>query len=408
MGDYELDPAAKDDLLEVEPALVVGLFYRLTESNSIYFENELQYKNEYYSEIGKTYNKWIVERQESWIYFGNVLESEFSLQIGRQSYEDERQWWWDEQLDSVRLHYDTDNFHSELALAQELARESTEDDRMDPEKEDILRALGHSAYSQDDALRLDVFALYQDDHSDQPEQEAIVKPYLEDESDADLFWYGARLSGEIEADDMGEFLYWVDAAGITGDETLFEFEEEDEGDNVVDEIIKRDVSGWGVDTGITWRTGILSDMAMTLGYARGSGDKNPDERTDRSFRQTGLNEGDMRFQYYGELLNPDLSNLQIWTISVGFELWESSFVDFIYHNYRQVHPADFLRESDIEADPEGVSKSVGDEFDLVVNIEQWEDYEVEFSGSMFHAGDAFGPLSGETAYRLMMEINYLF
>lgn len=407
-GDYELDPAAKDDLLEIEPAVKVELFYLLSEDTSIFFENEVQYKNEYFSEIGQTNNKWIFERTESWIFFNDISESGASLQIGRQNYEDDRQWWWDERLDSVRLHYDTDEFHTEIAAAQELFRESTEESRMDPEDKNIFRILTHSAWSQDQALRFDLFALYQNDHSSQPKEGDIIKPDKEDENDADLLWYGARVSGALEADDMGEFEYWVDAAGLTGDEKLFEFEETDDGNSEVDEIIKRDVSGWGFDTGITWKTGILSDMEMTFGYALGSGDRQPEEGKNRSFRQTGFNEGDKRFQYYGELMNPDLSNLQIITISVGFPLGEFSFIDFIYHRYRQDHPAPFLWESDLEADPEGISKAVGEEWDLALTVEEWDNIEIESSAAIFKADDAFGALSGETAYRIKFEINYLF
>jgi hypothetical protein len=236
----------------------------------------------------------------------------------------------------------------------------------------------------------------------------IVKPKDEDCNDADLLWYGVRVSGDIEADDMGEFSYWVDAAGVSGDETLFEFEETDEGNSEVTEIIKKDVFGWGFDTGATWHSGVFYDLAMTIGYAWGSGDRNPESGTDRSFRQTGFNEGDKRFQYYGELLDPDLSNLQIITISAGFPIGEDSFIDFVYHHYRQDQPAPFLWDSDLEADPEGIRKSIGEEVDVAFSYEEWDDYEIECSGAIFKAGDAFGDLSGQTAYRIKLEINYLF
>ncbi|MBC2714070.1 MAG: alginate export family protein [Desulfobacteraceae bacterium] len=413
-GDYELDPAAKDDLLEIEPALKVELFYLLSEDTSIFLENEVQYKVEYYSEIGKTDNKWIFERTESWIFFDNIGESSGSLQVGRQNYEDERQWWWDEQLDSIRLHYDGVGLHSEIAVAQELAPSSTEEGRIEPKHKDIFRILSHTAWNlndalrQDDALRLDLFGLYQNDHSSQPKVGDTVSPYEEDERDADLLWYGARVSGEVESGDRGEFEYWVDIAGLTGKEKLLAFEETDDGRRVVDEIISRDVSGWGFDTGITWHTGILNNMAMTLGYAWGSGDRNPEDEKNRSFRQTGFNEGDKRFQYYGELLNPDLSNLHIVTVSAGFPLGKSSFIDFIYHRYRQDYPALFLWESDLEAEPEGISKAIGEEWDIALTVEEWDDIEIESSVAIFTAGDAFGTLSGETAYRINFAINYLF
>ena len=409
-GDYELDQKAKDDLLETEPAIKAELYYLLSENTAIFFENEVQYKSEYYSEIGKTDNQWIYEPTEIWIFFDDINESGVSFQAGRQSYEDDRQWWWDEQLDSIRLHYDRQDFHGEIAVAQQLFRESTEESRIDPEDKNIFRIISHAAWSQDDPLRFDLFGLYQEDHSSQFMSGDLIRPHDEDERDADLFWYGARVSGDVEAEDLGEFSYWLDAAGVIGDEKLFEFEEaEDVTDyNEVTEIIKRDVAGWGYDIGLSWNTGIFRDMTFTLGYAWGAGDRDPEDKTDRSFRQTGFNEGDKRFQYYGELLNPDLSNLGIFTVAIGFEIGESSTIDFIYHQYRQDYAADFLWESDLEAEPEGVSKDIGEEFDVALTFEEWDDFEIESSAALFTAGDAFGILSGETAYRLKFEINYLF
>jgi len=408
MGDYELDNKAKDDLLETEPALNVQVFYRISENTSVFLENEVQYVSEYFSEVGHTESQWVFERTESWIFFNNMADTGISLQIGRQNFEDDRQWWWDEQLDSIRVHYDWPGFHMEMAAAQELCAENTEKDRMDPEDENIFRILGHTAWGRNKALRLDAFVLYQDDHSSEPRQEDVVRPHKEDERDADLFWYGARISGELEAEEVGEFAYWVDAAGVTGDEKLFEFEETDEDYSEVTEIIKHDVSGWGFDTGLAWNTGIFSDMTFTLGYAWGAGDRTPEQGDDKSFRQTGFNEGDQRFQYYGELLNPDLSNLGIFTAAIGFEIGESSTIDFIYHQYRQDYATDFLWESDLEVEPEGMSKDIGEEFDIALTIEEWDNIEIESSAALFKAGHAFGPLSGETAYRLKFEINYLF
>jgi alginate production protein len=407
-GDHELDSSAKDDVLEIEPALNLELFCPVTDWFSIYLEGEMQYKYEELTESNRDFRKWIVERSESWVYFGHLEEGGFGLQIGRQNYEDARQWWWDEKLDSIRLLYDSPVFHVEGAIAQELGRESNEEDRMDPEDQDIFRFLSHAAWSRDESFRVDLFGLLQNDHSSQPRQDDLIKPYLEDEMDADLTWFGVRFSGELDLGKAGELAYWADVAGLRGDETLFEFEETEEDLSEVSDVFTRDVSAWGMDTGIEWNTGRLSDMTLTLGYAAGSGDRTPETGRNTAFRQTGFNEGDKRFQYYGELLNPDLSNLRIFTAALGFNVMEDSTIDVIYHRYDQAYPADFMWESDLEADPEGLDGSVGEEWDAVLNIEMWEHFEIEFSGALFRAGDAFGSLSGETAYRLKFEINYLF
>ncbi len=408
MGNYALKPKTRDHLLEIEPTLVVECFYPLSAKASVYLEGEAQFKSEYDSETKDRYDRWIFERVESWIFVGDIQDSGLSIQLGRQNYEDERQWWWDERLDSIRLHYDEMDVHSEIGIARELGPESTEHGRIEPEKEDIFRVLTHTAWRLNDALRFDLFGLYQNDCSSRPEEQDTIQPDREDESDADLLWYGARFSGEVEAGRLGDFDYWIDTAGLTGNEKRFEFEETDDGVIEVTGITAYDASGWAVDAGITWKTGVLRNMELTLGYALGSGDNNPEDNKDKSFRQTGLNEGDNRFQYYGEVFNPELSNMRIQTASLGFHLTETCVIDLIYHHYSQVHPASFMREKDIEADPQGLDESLGEEWDLVANAEAWENIEIETSASFFRSGDAFGDFSGDTAYRLNFEITYQF
>lgn len=407
MKDYELESRAADGLSEIEPALNVAFFYELGEKTFIYLENEVQHKTHRYIEAGGTSDQWVFERIESWILFRNIAGSGVSLQMGRQSYEDERQWWWDEQLDSIRVHFDRSRFHTEIAVAREVAAASTEVEDRDPENQHIFRILSQTVWGGSEALHYALFALYQDDRSRRRRES---DPYItvDDTSDADLFWYGVRAAGELETENLGNFSWWVDMAGVSGDETLYEFEADDEdaGDEI--EIITRDVSGRGGDTGIVWETGALGDMMLTFGYAWGSGDRNPEDGKNRSFRQSGFNEGDMRFQYYGELLNPDLSNLHILTVAVGFPVNTAGFFDVIYHRYRQDHPADFLWESDLEIDPEGRRSFIGEEWDVAFTFEGASHVEIESSAALFKAGDAFGNLSGETAYRLKFEVNYLF
>ena len=408
MGNYELSGNASDDIVEVEPALNAALLYQLGENISIFLENEIQFKGEFFLETDESRKQWVFERIESWILFSDIAGSRISLQVGRQKYEDERQWWWDAEFDSVRLHYNTEGIHSEIAVAQEIGAESTETDVWGPENKNLLRILSQTTWGDEETSRYAIFGLYQDDHSHRPRAGDLIRPFDEDELDADLFWYGARAMGDIETERMGDFAWWLDMAGIVGKETLFEFEETEDGDSEVAEIVERNVAGWGYDAGIIWETGSFNDMTLSLGYAWGSGDRDPEDDKNRSFRQTGFNEGDQRFQYYGELLNPDLSNLQIITASIGFPIGENGFIDFIYHGYRQDHPADFLWESDLEIDPEGHQKVIGEELDIAFTFEKENHLEIESSTAFFKAGNAFGDLSGNTAYRIKFEINWLF
>jgi len=174
------------------------------------------------------------------------------------------------------------------------------------------------------------------------------------------------------------------------------------------DVYKRDVFGWGLDVGFTWDTRWRFEPRFTFGYAIGSGDGNPDQDavetpdgnfrypgTDGSFRQTGLQDnngkfsGVNRFHYYGELFRPELSNMHIGTVSLGFPIFESSSVELLWHIYEQVNEAGYLTDADIGPSPNGRDRRLGQEFDLSLGIEEWEWLEIEITAAVFRAGEAF-------------------
>ena len=50
---------------------------------------------------------------ESWIHFGKLFGTNLELQIGRQNFEEKREWWWDEDLDSIRFYYSKKSYIKE-------------------------------------------------------------------------------------------------------------------------------------------------------------------------------------------------------------------------------------------------------------------------------------------------------
>ncbi len=147
---------------------------------------------------------------------------------------------------------------------------------------------------------------------------------------------------------------------------------------------------------------------MSLRYAEGSGDRDPDDGTDRNYRETGLRDTDDEFRLYGELLRPELSNLRIGTVALGFEPAAGARVTLGYHRFRQVHALDELGESRIELDPSGDSPDIGDELSVVVQHETRGGLELELAAGIFRAGDAFGTAAGERAHSLFGQLTYGF
>jgi len=448
----EIEDAARgqvpdDDQLRVNQSLQFDLFYPFTEHSSVYFEGVIFWRNLVWAENAPANDEWLFERAESWLYLGNLFDSPFSLQAGRQRFFDEREWWWDDDLDAVRLRADFQSFHAEIAVAEQLLPIELGEFSIDPEDRDVLQLLGAATWQWSEKHRLGLFALHRRDHSSRqplivgepdpdlpcvPEDEfppglpeeakdffrsgcAPPPPTVgfEDESDADLTWFGLSASGAFRLGPPGKLRYWLDAAGVFGRETYTDYSGPS-GSRSVGVVDRHRVSGAGLDFGLTWETPLPARPSLTLGYAFGSGKSGMREERDRGFRQTGLQDnndkfrGVASFRYYGELLDPELANLHVMTAGLGFRFLRRSSVDFVYHLYRQAHAAPFLRDANVRRDPDGGHTAIGQEWDVIVGIEEWRRFELKLVGAIFRAGKAFAPDSGKLSYLTSLRLRLNF
>jgi alginate production protein len=156
--------------------------------------------------------------------------------------------------------------------------------------------------------------------------------------------------------------YWVELATVRGrDETW------------------KPLEGYAFDVGFTYRfTSLPLYPSLSLGYAYGSGDDNPRDDTNHEFRQTGLQSNEIRFgglskfKGYGEVLDPELMNLQIMTAAVGFRPASSFSVDVVFHRYQLNAVAEDVKNAAVTAQmnqmPGQASKDVGKALDVVLGF----------------------------------------
>ena len=409
----DFDFADDDDITRFDNELSFDLYYPFRSNMALFLELSAAAEFDIYAEDGDEESEKKLKLGEAWLFIDELFASNTGLQIGRQNLSEQREWWWDADLDAIRLFYDQEPWQLEIGIAEQLVRADTEEEFIDPDEDNLMRLFAHLNWSWADDHSLEAYFLRQNDHSSTPRVGDSVSPDQEDNSDADLTWFGLRATGELDLDEAGEINYWLDSAIVRGDEIRLDFDD-DSGINIVDNREHFDVRGWGIDLGLSWTTEWPGEPTLTLGYAYGSGDNNEDDSIDRNFRQTGLHgnkgrfAGVNRFNYYGELFDPELSNLKILTAAVGFPLLEDSSVELVYHRYWQVDASDELRDVAIDLDPEGDSKDIGEELDLIFGFEEWEDFEIEIIGSVFKAGDAYGDQSGEKAYSILFNFTYSF
>jgi alginate production protein len=401
----ESDPPGGETRVLFEQLAEGEVFYSTGPGLSLLLQARAGMERDLLSNTRRGVSDVFIERGEMWLHSEQAFGSQVvGFDIGRLDFEDDRRWWWDEDLDAVRVTAGGDSFELAVAVAKELGPTRSDRDFIEPDHEDVVRLIGEVSWDWRDNHSLQLFTLLQDDRSRTHNVGDLIDLEREDESDANLRWFGARAAGAWPLRSGGGIGYWFDAAWVNGDEYVLEFTTVSPRQREVEERERRSVRGWGFDVGATWLIPSEFEPRLTLGYARGSGDTDPDDAHDRSFRQTGLNAnspgfgGVQSFSGYGLMLDPDLSNIEILTAGAGVSLWQATSLDVVYHRYRQIEASDSLGDARLTASLTATDRDLGDGLDLVLAIEESDRIEFELWLSTFHAGDAFGALRGRWTF----------
>ena len=237
----------------------------------------------------------------------------------------------------------------------------------DTETDDINTYIFYAEYRGIEDIKLAGYSIYRDDRDNEEGQP----------------WHlGVRSQGFLS----DEFSYWAELAHLRGDDEM-----------------SRSFSAYAFDVGGTYRfTNLPYNPNITLGFALATGDDDPNDNKNNEFRQTGLqsNEstfaGVSEFKFYGETLDPELSNLKVLTAGVGARPTPDVSVDLVYHKYWLYEKAEELQNSEITAlpnqDPTRSSKDIGSAFDIVVGFRSLFGIRrlgMDLRTGWFFPGDAF-------------------
>lgn len=267
----------------------------------------------------------------------------FEFHLGRRNYEDERHWLYDTSMDIAAAAFRQGAFRAQATAGREV--------RVDLD-------LGPAKQVKD---RIDTFMLYADYRGI---EDLTLAAYAIARHDRARQEGRPRLTGVRALGNPSDQLsYWTELGHLRGR----------------DEFSRR-FSGYGLDAGFNYRfTQVAHQPGVSLGYAFGSGDANPRDATNYEFRQSGLQSNEIRlggipkFKVYGEALDPELSNLHILTLGVGFRPAPLMSVELVAHAYRLNKVAEQLRNSALTAemnqlDTLAPSKDVGRALDVVIGF----------------------------------------
>lgn len=373
LQNFDLDSRVADDVDLLSVELQFEVLFEPNDYFLAYFNPKMEKEHELSEEGEGERRDAELTIEEAYV---TVTQPDWnlSLQAGRQAFQDEREWWYDDELDALRGRYEADGVLLELSASRETLFRR---DLLNPDgKDQFNNYILHGAAEVAEEITLGAYGILRDDRNS--------------EDDEPLF-LGLSAAGTI-----GERLtYWLDAAHVRGRED------------------DTKIRGYGVDLLGAYAFEAPLSPYLVLGYAFGTGDPDPDDDRDRAFRQTDLqgNETELggmtSFLAYGEAFDPELSNMSIFTAGLGARPSENSSIDLVYHYYLQDEASDELRDAAFEADPTGLSRRLGSEIDLVIGYEEIEDLRITGFLGYFLPGRAFAK-GADPALLARIEIEYEF
>lgn len=299
-------------------------------------------------------------------YVGRYLNQDTRVIVGRQDFDDDREFVFDENLDALRLNTSFRN----LQLDASVSRMFDNDGSREEDATNVLLYLSNT----DRDRRLAAYWLHRS---------------FADRFDETSYHVGVRAQGEW----LPNSELWIDLAH--------------QGGRRADERI----SAWAFDVGSIWYLDDDERWYAVTGIAFASGD-DPDTTTDEQFRQTGLQDnngrfgGETSFRYYGEVADPELSNLIVSTLGVGHRLTETVSLDVVAHEYRLHRAAIGVLEGNWDSDLTGASKRLGTGADIVFGYSGYRRWEVESVLGYLQPDDAFENSDAGWVAKLQLRMRY--
>jgi alginate production protein len=331
LTESDLDRATDDDRLRILPEARLEVLHMPDDDVEVFASVEAGYDLE--RQNGQWQEVERFELRELYLLLDDFIAKDFQLQVGRQDVEDGREWLYDSRLDGVRMAYDHRAWRIEAMWGrEELVRANLL--RSNPGRDKVDVWLLHAEYEVTKDWDLAAYVIKQNDL-----RASNVSPLT----------VGIQSEGRT-----GPVGHWLELARQRGNSGT------------------RQLKAWALDAGLIWYLPLPAKPALFAGYARASG--GGDAVTSHAFRQTGLQDNEDRItglsnvRYYGEALDPDLSNLEIFTAGLGFRPSNGTSVELIAHRYRQPMLDDNnLRGSPISAELDGDHRDIGTELDLALS-----------------------------------------
>jgi len=356
-SDFDLSPRFDSDTSEALSELRLGLASYW--SDPIWSFAQVRLRGYATADRRLPYDRIEAHVSQLYVLFRTRGTFRAALQLGRQDFEDPREWIFDEYLDAARIVlYAPGSFVFEGAFIRPFLP-------INPAFETWTDGFAMARWYFDSRSHVAAWALARSDRDPVRNREPV--------------WIGGRYWGIVR----GGLRPWLDAAVMRGEDK------------------HRKLRAWGLDAGATWHVSMPGKPVVTAGYAVGSGDASTSDGVDGNFRQTGYEDNWARFggvvaqKIYGSLLDPELSNIEVTTLGAGMQPWADASVEVVWHGYRQQAATDKLQGSNLidpPARPNGESRDLGWTVEVTTAAPTlWGKLRAGWTFAFFRPGAAFNP-----------------
>jgi alginate production protein len=376
---FQLEDDSDDAFSYLETYLSLAFLYEPTSYFQVY-ANPILRKRVAFEERENQFQDPTLELNLAFFSFNKLFDST-TFSFGRQRFKDPRRWIWGENLDAARVNYKKDKFSFEFSASR---KNMFMFDVLNADPADsgdrFVNYYSYLNYEVNKKTDIALFVLYQDDQTN-----------IATDHQKPVF-VGVQSEGEI----INHLDYWFQGALVRGTDS------------------GKDIRGEGMDFGLTYQFEHEFKPSITLGYAYGSGDDDPNDNVDKAFRQSRFQDnedkfnGVVRLKYYGELLDPRLSNLKVLTGGLGIRPSKRTSFDLVYHYFRQEYLADGISGDNLDVNPTGLSKDLGHELDFVAGYQEIKNLNTKLVLGYYWPGRAFPETAKDGAFLAEVQVRYSF
>ncbi len=335
------------------------------------------------------------------------------LQVGRIPISETRGFWYRNSLDSIRVKYQSTLLNGFVLFGTRFndSRISNSEERNNIKDYFYLIGNLEHQYYYNHYISLFLMKEYKDKSDDIGEIKSVWDPV---KPDRNLNWIGLRLIGNKNLKDeesKNKFSYWGDIAYMWGENQFVSSKALDccSAYKIIEDYDYDDVSGWGGEAGLSYKKEI---WGLGARLAIGQGEDSNENLTVFFQPKTSNNKdklfGPTTIRTYGELSNPDLTNLVLIGLFGGLEISEKTWLELNLLKYQQYRKSASTTFSKYLISPNGNSNDLGWEANLILEGEQRTKYakwRYNVTGAYFQGGKAFDNVADiDNGYGLFLRI----